>query len=134
MDILAMQELCGYETIATGNSEFCKVFTDEEWLDVEYYFDVRQLASKSCPVLTTTQVRFHYMMGYGQPLAPYLGMPWVQTAHHLLAGDVDDDDDDGHSSLFAVTHIKKGKKGKKGGKDQPLPLPKLPPNGTHTQL
>lgn len=40
MDILAMQELCGYETIATGSSEFCKVFTDEEWLDVEYYFDV----------------------------------------------------------------------------------------------
>lgn len=40
MDILAMQELCGYETIATGSSPFCSVFTDDEWLDVEYYFDV----------------------------------------------------------------------------------------------
>lgn len=45
-DVLAMQMLCGYESIARGSSPFCGVFTDEEWLDVEYYFDVR----------------FHYMM------------------------------------------------------------------------
>ncbi|RXK39846.1 hypothetical protein M231_02903 [Tremella mesenterica] len=73
-DILAMQMLCGYETIAAGKSPFCHVFTDSEWLDVEYYFDVR----------------FHYMMGYGSPLAPYLGMPWVKTAKHLLEGEGDD--------------------------------------------
>ncbi|OCF61165.1 hypothetical protein L486_00810 [Kwoniella mangroviensis CBS 10435] len=69
-DILAMQMLCGYESIAVGHSHFCHLFTDEEWLDVEYYFDVR----------------FHYMMGYGSSLSPYLGMPWAKTAKHLLAG------------------------------------------------
>jgi hypothetical protein len=40
MDILAMMELCGYETIISGDSGFCNVFTDEEWLDGEWYFDV----------------------------------------------------------------------------------------------
>ncbi|WWC91642.1 uncharacterized protein L201_006588 [Kwoniella dendrophila CBS 6074] len=110
-DILAMQMLCGYESIAVGHSEFCHLFTDEEWLDVEYYFDVR----------------FHYMMGYGSPLSPYLGMPWAKTAKHLLAGKDTKGDgehtpnqDDGTLGTY-----------KKGGK---LPEPKLPPNATHTQL
>ncbi|KAK8853162.1 hypothetical protein IAR55_003863 [Kwoniella newhampshirensis] len=82
-DILAMQMLCGYETIAQGDSPFCRLFTDEEWLDVEYYFDVR----------------FHHMMGYGSHLAPYLGMPWTKTAKHLLAGK-DTDNDGGHPKAF----------------------------------
>ena len=34
-DVLAMQMLCGYESIARGSSPFCGVFTDGEWLDVE---------------------------------------------------------------------------------------------------
>ncbi|ORY25534.1 histidine phosphatase superfamily [Naematelia encephala] len=102
-DILAMQMLCGYETIAQGFSPFCHVFTDEEWLDFEYYMDVR----------------FHYMMGYGNDLSPYLGMPWVKTAKHLLGGkdsDSDSTSDDEANSL------------------QPLPEPKLPPNASHSQL
>ncbi|WVF73032.1 hypothetical protein IAT40_007850 [Kwoniella sp. CBS 6097] len=118
-DILAMQMLCGYETIAQGHSPFCQLFTDEEWRDVEYYFDVR----------------FHYMMGYGNELSPYLGMPWSKTAKHLLAGkdtsgedhepsSETNDDDDGVFGMF-----KKDKKGK-----DKLPEPKLPPNATHTQL
>ncbi|WWD03521.1 hypothetical protein V865_001574 [Kwoniella europaea PYCC6329] len=113
-DILAMQMLCGYESIAVGHSPFCHLFTDEEWLDVEYYFDVR----------------FHYMMGYGSSLSPYLGMPWAKTAKHLLAGkDTDGDDNGGHTP----NQDDEGTLGifKKGGK---LPEPKLPPNATHTQL
>ncbi|KAJ9125636.1 hypothetical protein QFC22_000598 [Naganishia vaughanmartiniae] len=177
MDVLAMMELCGYETIIQGDSGFCEVFTDDEWLDGEYYFDVR----------------FHYMMGYGNELSPFLGAPWVKTARHLLAGEVDDQKphdkdareaedvdlwadwledvvqesgelvqafvedvvDDGWG-LFKRDHQHKGKKhsdkkhkgdkkhGKKGGKKNKgkkhpkqgdkLPEPKLPPNGTHTQL
>ena len=35
-----MMELCGYETIIQGDSGFCNVFTDDEWLDGEWYFDV----------------------------------------------------------------------------------------------
>ncbi|KAJ9109297.1 hypothetical protein QFC21_000626 [Naganishia friedmannii] len=178
MDVLAMMELCGYETIIQGDSGFCNVFTDDEWLDGEWYFDVR----------------FHYMMGYGNELSPFLGAPWVKTARHLLAGDVDDqkphdkdgENKDGNTDLWAdwVDEVveesdelmqafvedvvddgwglfkrdphHKGKKhsdkkhkgdkkkhGKKHGKKNKgkkpkegdkLPEPKLPPNGTHTQL
>ncbi|GHJ85260.1 hypothetical protein NliqN6_1662 [Naganishia liquefaciens] len=175
MDVLAMMELCGYETIIQGDSGFCNVFTDDEWLDGEWYFDVR----------------FHYMMGYGNELSPFLGAPWVKTARHLLAGDVEDDKphdkdrnedgNDGH--LFADwmeeladqsdelldlgiaeliedvvesgwslvkrghskdkkhhkdkkhrKHKKKGDKKKKPKDGDKLPEPRLPPNGTHTQL
>lgn len=64
----------------------------------------------------------HYMMGYGQSLAPYLGIPWVSTAAHLLAGaEADDERHEGPAAGFKH-------------KEKPLPTPKLPPNGTHTQL
>ncbi|KAI9638280.1 histidine phosphatase superfamily [Dioszegia hungarica] len=102
-DVLGMQMLCGYESIAQGSSSFCHLFTDDEWLDVEYYFDVR----------------FHYMMGYGNSLSPYLGGPWVKTALHLLDGK--DTGGDDHPKSIADGSKK-------------LPKPKLPPNATHTQL
>jgi hypothetical protein len=49
------------------------------------------------------------MMGYGNKLSPFLGAPWVKTARHLLAGEVDDpkphdkegEDKDGNADLFA---------------------------------
>lgn len=44
------------------------------------------------------QVRFHYMMGYGNLLSPYLGMPWVKTAAHLLAGKDTGGDHHGHEA------------------------------------
>jgi hypothetical protein len=132
------------------------------------------------------------MMGYGNELSPYLGAPWVKTARHLLAGEVEDnkphdkdgntDGSDGH--LFADwmeelaeesdelldfgiadfledvvesgwSLLKRGqskgkkhhkdkkhrkhkgdkkKKGKKPKDGDKLPEPRLPPNGTHTQL
>jgi hypothetical protein len=111
-DVLAMQmvsgslqsgahgQLCGYETIASGDSPFCHTFTDEEWLDVEYYFDIR----------------WYHAIGYGSDFSPYLGIPWVKTAMHLL---------DGHDSEAKVEQAFKKHK---------LPSPKLPPNATHTQL
>lgn len=40
-DILAMQLLCGYETVARGGSPWCDVMEREEWQSVGYYFDVR---------------------------------------------------------------------------------------------
>jgi hypothetical protein len=44
-DTYAMQSICAYETGYIGESEFCKLFTLDEWagfentLDVEYYYD-----------------------------------------------------------------------------------------------
>ena len=68
---------------------------------MEYYFDIR----------------WYHSIGYGSYFSPYLGMPWVKTALHLLEGK--DTDDKGH--------LGEGFKGDK------LPAPKLPPNATHSQ-
>lgn len=40
-DMNDMQELCAYETVALGYSEFCKLFTEEEWRGYEYAWDLR---------------------------------------------------------------------------------------------
>jgi acid phosphatase len=69
------------------------------------------------------------MMGYGNELSPVLGAPWIKTARHLLAGEVEDDRREGHDVEFKS---KKGKKEKKPGDG--LPEPSAPPNGTHSQL
>lgn len=36
LDVLAMQNLCAYEYALLGNSFFCSLFTEQEWLDYEY--------------------------------------------------------------------------------------------------
>ncbi|KAL1657026.1 hypothetical protein SLS61_000066 [Didymella pomorum] len=44
-DTYAMQSICAYETGYLGQSDFCKLFTEDEWrgfeqtLDIEYYYD-----------------------------------------------------------------------------------------------
>ena len=44
-DTYAMQSICAYETAYIGMSDFCNLFTEEEWqgfeqtLDIEYYYD-----------------------------------------------------------------------------------------------
>ncbi|CAF2059459.1 unnamed protein product [Rotaria magnacalcarata] len=68
-DVMAMQELCGYETIIRGSSLFCGIFTSEEWLSFEYYFDIK----------------YYYELGYGNDLSPTLGMPWLVATSDLLA-------------------------------------------------
>jgi hypothetical protein len=88
-----------------GNSPFCHLFTDEEWRDVEYYFDIR----------------WYHSIGYGSNFSAYLGMPWVRTALHLLDGH---DSESGSRLDGDVDALKKHR----------LPAPKLPPNATHTQL
>ena len=41
-DVVAMQELCGYETVVRGSSPFCStsLFTPNEWLGFEYANDI----------------------------------------------------------------------------------------------
>lgn len=40
-DVFNFQSLCAYETVALGYSEFCKLFTYDEWEGYEYGVDVR---------------------------------------------------------------------------------------------
>ncbi|EJD01856.1 phosphoglycerate mutase-like protein [Fomitiporia mediterranea MF3/22] len=61
-DLLGMQELCAYETIALGTSEFCDLFTEDEWKGFEYFLDLS----------------FWYANGPGNPTAAAFGIGYVQ--------------------------------------------------------
>lgn len=39
-DIYNMQSTCAYETVGLGYSEFCDLFTYEEWEGYEYSVDI----------------------------------------------------------------------------------------------
>lgn len=110
-DIIAMQMLCGYETVIDGRSDaskFCQrgLFTQSEFKDFGYWNDLI----------------YHKMTGYGAPVAPYLGVPWLNTSlHNILETD---DSRHGHPSTGNYDLLSSSSK---------LPKPDLPPNATHTQ-
>lgn len=113
-DIVGLQQLCGYESAITGRkSLICDVFTDYEWMAYEYAWDLK----------------YSHMVGYGNALSPYLGMPWLNTTASLMGkfhkprhtnstssnhmddrenDDGDDDgkipDDDGQRFFLSFTH------------------------------
>ncbi|GAA5930144.1 histidine phosphatase family protein [Sporobolomyces koalae] len=61
-DVFNMQLLCAYELVALGGSEFCKLFTEDEFRGFEYAHDLRFFESYS----------------FGQPAQVALGKGWVQ--------------------------------------------------------
>ncbi|KAI0316502.1 phosphoglycerate mutase-like protein [Amylostereum chailletii] len=61
-DVIAMQQLCAYESVALGYSSFCDLFTEEEWESYEYYNDLS----------------FWYSNGPGNPAAAAQGVGYVQ--------------------------------------------------------
>ncbi|CEH12980.1 Multiple inositol polyphosphate phosphatase [Ceraceosorus bombacis] len=102
-DVIALPMLCGYESVifGVGKSHFCDIFDHGTFRDFGYWNDLR----------------YHKMVGYGSPLAPYLGAQWLNTStHNLLAIGKDADPHDDASFRASL--------------DDPLPLP---PNQTHTQ-
>lgn len=83
-DILAMQQLCGYESVIRGSSPFCQLFTAEEWIAFEYYFDLK----------------YDQEIGYGNSLSPHLGMPWLKATADLLT----DRTKSSQKMFLSVTH------------------------------
>lgn len=61
-DLYVMQELCAYEVVALGSSDFCQLFTADEWEGFEYAIDLE----------------FWYGSGPGNPTAAALGLGYVQ--------------------------------------------------------
>ncbi|EJD00233.1 phosphoglycerate mutase-like protein [Fomitiporia mediterranea MF3/22] len=61
-DMLSMQEACAYETVALGTSEFCELFTEDEWKGFNYYLDLD----------------FWYGNGPGNPTTAAFGIGYVQ--------------------------------------------------------
>lgn len=70
-DVQNFQYLCGYEAEMTGNLEFCNVFTEQEWYEYEYGWDLN----------------YFYGSGPGNSLGNTVGFPYVNaTLQLLLAG------------------------------------------------
>ncbi|KDR85316.1 hypothetical protein GALMADRAFT_218408 [Galerina marginata CBS 339.88] len=61
-DLIAMHQLCAYETVALGFSEFCDLFTEDEWKSYEYFIDLQ----------------FWYGSGPGNPASSAQGIGYVQ--------------------------------------------------------
>lgn len=61
-DTYAMQSICSYETSYLGYSDFCKLFTQDEWAGYEY----------------TTDLQYYYDYGFGQPTGRAQGIGYLQ--------------------------------------------------------
>ncbi|ROW06952.1 hypothetical protein VMCG_04082 [Cytospora schulzeri] len=61
-DAVAMLQLCSYETVALGYSVFCDLFSQEDYLNYEYYYDLS----------------FYYNNGPGSPVSAAQGKGYLQ--------------------------------------------------------
>lgn len=71
-DVWNMQAMCAYEVVALGGSQFCELFTGEEWQGFDYY----------------SNLQFWYDFSFGQPAQAALGKGWVQVSAVSLTGSV----------------------------------------------
>lgn len=67
-DVYAMQEICGFETTVRGRSDWCDVFTQDEFLSFEYARDLLH----------------YYRAGPGQKYAASMGWLWLNATTNLL--------------------------------------------------
>lgn len=61
-DAVAMLQLCSYETVALGYSAFCDLFSQQDFLNYEYYYDLT----------------FYYNNGPGSPVSAAQGKGYLQ--------------------------------------------------------
>jgi acid phosphatase len=88
-EVYAMQEMCGFETIARGKSPWCDVFSREEWESFEYARDVMHF----------------YRTGPGNKYAKALGSLWLNATGQVLAhGGLYADGVDLPPFYFSFTH------------------------------
>ncbi|OLL24104.1 Acid phosphatase PHO1 [Neolecta irregularis DAH-3] len=67
-DIYTMQEMCGYEINALGESPLCSVFEEEDWANFQYSRDLF----------------FFYSCGPGNKYSITMGFPWINATRNLL--------------------------------------------------
>ena len=71
-DTYSAQNLCPYETISYGYSEFCDLFTYQEWEGFEYLLDIE----------------FQALSGFSNPTGRAQGIAWVQEFLARVQGHV----------------------------------------------
>jgi hypothetical protein len=69
-DVISMLQLCSYETNALGYSAFCDVFSEEDFLNYEYYYDLS----------------FYYNNGPGSPVSAAQGKGYLDEYIARLTG------------------------------------------------
>ncbi|KXN92492.1 Acid phosphatase PHO1 [Leucoagaricus sp. SymC.cos] len=67
-DIGVMQDLCGFQVEINGDTRFCNVFEDSEWLDYEYAHDLN----------------YYYGSGPGNPFSVTVGFGWLKAITDLF--------------------------------------------------
>lgn len=85
-----MLQLCSYETYALGYSAFCDLFSQEDFLNYEYYYDLVRLCHtvlQSCPEWITNSVKsFYYNNGPGSPVSAAQGKGYLDEYIARLTG------------------------------------------------
>lgn len=61
-DIVPMMQLCSYESQALGYSSFCSLFTEEDYRNYEYQYDLS----------------FYYNNGFGSPVSAAQGKGYLE--------------------------------------------------------
>lgn len=69
-DIISMLQLCSYETVALGYSSFCELFTEQDFRNYEYYFDLI----------------FYYNNGPGSPVSAAQGKGYLDEFLARMTG------------------------------------------------
>jgi hypothetical protein len=69
-DVISMLQLCSYETNALGYSAFCDVFSEKDFLNYEYYYDLS----------------FYYNNGPGSPVSAAQGKGYLDEYIARLTG------------------------------------------------
>ncbi|KAF3017972.1 acid phosphatase pho5 [Penicillium rubens] len=67
-DVYGMQEMCGFETMVRGTSQWCEVFTEQDWYNFEYARDLL----------------LYYRAGPGNIYAGAMGWLWLNATTGLL--------------------------------------------------
>lgn len=67
-DIGVMQDLCGFLDEVNGDTRFCPVFEESEWLNYEYAHDLN----------------YYYGSGPGNPFSATTGYPWVKAVTDIF--------------------------------------------------
>jgi len=68
VEVYSMQEMCGFETLLKGNSEWCNVFTHDDWLNFEYARDIVH----------------YYRSGPGNKYGMAMGWLWLNATANLV--------------------------------------------------
>ncbi|KAL8794813.1 MAG: hypothetical protein Q9195_002641 [Heterodermia aff. obscurata] len=67
-EIYSMQEMCGFEILARGDSHWCNVFTHEDWYNFQYARDIIH----------------YYRAGPGNRFGAAMGWLWLNATANLL--------------------------------------------------